>query len=143
MSSQFTGLKVGKSLPAAAGRNSPLMNAPHVSGSNFSVVGALSASFMRSSFPRHSLVAQDTGLVDERAQCLEFFPRRGGNRFHFLRGFHLESGIGADVIDGHAGEYHRESRFERVRVEVEDALRRHDPLGTSAVELVLATDLLA
>ena len=41
--------------------------------------------------------------------------RRRSNRFHFLRGLHLEAGIGLDVFDRHARKQHGKPRFERVR----------------------------
>src|SRR5262249_57123800 len=42
-----------------------------------------------------------------------------------------------------AGKHRGQSCLERMWIEVEDALRRHDPLRPTAVELVLAADLLA
>ena len=88
-------------------------------------------------------MAQHAGLVDFVTQRIQFLL--GGRRdvFDFLGDLDLESGVRLDVVHGHAREQLRQPRLERVGVEVEDAFRRHDPLGAAAVEPVVAADLLA
>ena len=88
-------------------------------------------------------MAQHAGLVDFVTQRIQFLL--GGRRdvFDFLGDLDLEFGVRLDVVHGHAREQLRQPRLERVGVEVEDAFRRHDPLGAAAVEPVVAADLLA
>src|SRR6476620_7824948 len=101
------------------------MNAPQVSnfavsGSDFAVVCSFTASFMRSPFPV-TLMAKDAGLVDQRAQRFKFLFARRRNRVDLLRRLYLEAGIGLHVLDGDAWKQHCQPRFQRFRIEVEDA----------------------
>src|SRR6185295_20425506 len=88
-------------------------------------------------------VPEHAGPIDLVAQRLELLLGRRLHRLDLLGCLHLEASVGLDVFHGHAGEHLSETRLQRVGVEVEDALRRHDPLRTAAVELVLAAHLLA
>src|SRR5271165_7630627 len=85
-----------------------------------------------SNTPQPALLAKNAGLVDQRAQCFELLLAWRRNRFHFLRGLHLEAGISLDVFYRYTWKYHRKPRFERIGIKVENAFRRHDPLRSAA-----------
>src|SRR5262249_41097921 len=88
-------------------------------------------------------LAQQTGSIHFVSQHLQFRSRRGLDSLNLLGGLDCETGVGPDVIDADAGEEHCEPRFQRFRIEIENALRRHDPFRPIAVVFVLSTDLLA
>src|SRR6516162_9921753 len=88
-------------------------------------------------------VAQQAGSIHLVAQHLQFCSRRRLDSFNLLGGLDCETGVGTDVIDADAGKKHCKPRFERFRIKIENALRRHDPFRPIAVVLVLSTDLFA
>src|ERR1700758_4810601 len=88
-------------------------------------------------------LAQQAGPVHVVAKDLQFCSRRWLDCFKLLCGFDLETSIGADVVDRDAGKKHCKPRFQRFRIEIENAFWRHDPFRSIAVVLVLSANLLA
>src|SRR5262249_26585664 len=87
---------------------------------------------------RRMSVAKHPRFVDQGAERLEFLRSGRRNGFDLLCRFHFEASICPHVVDCDAWEYHRQPRFKRVRIKIEDALRRYDPFRPASVVVVLA-----